>query len=154
MKLDKPLTMVSSYRSACPWESIALIDKKMGQMLTSSATPVPQANYTGKPLSVTSTDKGGDLNPKLPMRRPTPAQVEDYRKKSLCFKCDEPYTFEETDEGEEFLLELKCVKQRQDPEISLHAIEGTISPKIIRLLGLVNRKPVSLLLDTGSIIIS
>ena len=36
------------------------------------------------------------------------------------------------------------------PELSLHTIDGTISPKAMRLLGQVNRKLVSVLLNTGS----
>ena len=38
----------------------------------------------------------------------------------------------------------------KDPEISINAMEGTTSPKALRFLGLVNKKPVCILIDTGS----
>jgi len=57
---------------------------------------------------------------------------------------------ENEEEEEEILLESKGDKRKLDPEISLQAMEGTTSPRTIRLLGLVNRKPVSILSDTGS----
>ena len=55
---------------------------------------------------------------------------------------------EEVDGEEEILFEPKG--DQQGPEIPLHAMERTTSPKTFRLLGLVNRKPMSILLDTGS----
>ena len=38
----------------------------------------------------------------------------------------------------------------KEPELSLHAMDGSASPKTLRLLGQVKRKPVSILLDTRS----
>ena len=106
------------------------------------------------------------------MRRLTPAQIEEYRKKNLCSKCDEPFTFghkcknrsimlieseelegnvvEEEDDDEEEEEEPQGQRGAKEPEISLHAMEGSLSLKTIRLLRQVNRKPVSILLDTGS----
>ena len=82
-----------------------------------------------------------------------PAQVEEYRRKNLCFKCDEPYTFghkcksrslmliecddseEDAEEEEEIILEPKSRKKYKEAELSLHAMGGSSSPKTIRLLG-------------------
>jgi len=54
---------------------------------------------------------------------------------------------EEIEEDEEILLE---PKKGKNPEISLHPMEGNSSPTTIRLMGQVNNKPVSTLLDSRS----
>ena len=36
--------------------------------------------------------KEGSSTPQIAMKRLTLAQVDENRKKGLCFKCDEPYT--------------------------------------------------------------
>jgi len=59
----------------------------------------------------------------------------------------------ETEESEEILLEPKegkKGKKGREPEISFQAMEGSVSPKTVRLLGYVNKKPVRILLDTRS----
>jgi len=56
----------------------------------------------------------------------------------------------EEEEEEEILLEPKEVLNQTEPERSLHVMEGDSSPRTIRLLGQVNKKTVSILLDTGS----
>ena len=40
---------------------------------------------------------------------------------------------------EEIFLEPKEVKKEKEPELSLHAMEGSSSPRIIRLLGQVQK---------------
>jgi len=63
----------------------------------------------------------------------------------MLIECDEP---DEILEGEEeVLLEPRQVKT---PEIFLHAVEGSSAPTTIRILGQVNNKPVSILVDSGS----
>jgi len=47
-------------------------------------------------------------------------------------------------------LEPKDGLEVKEPELSLHAVDGGSSPKTIKLLGQINRKPVSIFLDTGS----
>jgi len=56
----------------------------------------------------------------------------------------------ETEESEEILLEPKEGKKGRELEISFQAMEGSVSPKTVRLLGCVNKKPVRILLDTRS----
>ena len=101
-----------------------------------------------------------------PMRRLSPSQVEEYRRKGLCFKCDESYSpghkcqgkslmlieceDSEEEQEEEILLRPKETVGDNLPELSFHAMEGSTSPTTIRFFGQINRKPVNALLDTGS----
>ena len=60
----------------------------------------------------------------------------------------------ENELGEEILLKPKETIGENLPELSLHAMDGSVSPKTIRLLGQVNMKPVNVLLDTVLLTIS
>ena len=53
-------------------------------------------------------------------------------------------------EKEEILLEPRKEKKKELPELSLHAMEGSLSHTTIRILGHINNKPVNILLDSGS----
>ena len=165
VKLDKPLTMVSAYRSAIARESITAAEKKLNKF------PSYKGNVSSPGLSPRSSvapaasREGGPVT-NAPVRRLSPSQVEEYRRKSLCFKCDEPYSpghkckgknlmlIEcEDDEGEqeeEILLRPKEELGKNLHELSLNAMEGSASPRTIRLYGQVNKKPVMVLVDTGS----
>ena len=110
-------------------------------------------------------NKDTNTDPKDPVKRLTPDQVEGYRKRSLCFKCDEKFTpghrcsvkrlmmieisYPE-EEDEEIIFEPSRNQGKQDAEISIHAMEGNSSSQTTMLMGLINNKPVSILLDTGS----
>jgi len=65
----------------------------------------------------------------------------------MLIECEDVNEFAE--ENEEVLLEPKGGVGKE-LELSLHAMEGSSSPRTIRLLGHVNKKLVSILLDTGS----
>ena len=98
------------------------------------------------------------------MKWSTPEQVNDFRKKGLCFKCDEKFLPGQkcsvrklmmieidypADEGE-ILFEPKEKKEEIGAEISMHAMEGNVSSQTVRLMGYNHNKHVSILLDTGS----
>ena len=53
-------------------------------------------------------------------------------------------------EEEEILFEPKEKNREKDAEISIHAMDGNNSSQTIWLMGHINNKPVSILLDTGS----
>ena len=161
VKLDRPTTMVSAYRSAVARESIAVAERKQSRFVPfkgSVNNPLITRNQP-VPAAVKNTNT-------TPGRRLSPIQVEEYRKKGLCFKCDEAYTpghkcqgkslmliecdDSEEEQGEEILLRPKDTLENSLPELSFHAMEGSTSPTTIRFFGQVNRKPVNVLLDTGS----
>ena len=73
------------------------------------------------------------------MKRLTLEQVEEYRKKGLCFRCDEKFNpghkcsikklilieiGDPEEEEEEILLEPKENRKGKDVEFSIHAMEG------------------------------
>jgi len=112
----------------------------------------------------------GKPQPLVPIQKISQAQMEDRRKKGLCYTCDSKWVWghvcsvpklflieaiqedvntnigelpqEEDDLGEFFLEEF--------PEISLNAIIGTPSPKTMRLVGIVQFHSLTILIDSGS----
>ena len=135
------------------------------QKLKSSVTA---SSFIRQALATTATGKEGRPSMQASVRRLTPAQVEEY--KNMCLKCDEPFTFDhkcksksimlieseglednsEEEGDEEILLEPQGQKEYKKDRVISPCHGWNSSPKIIRLLGQVNRKPVSILLDTGS----
>jgi hypothetical protein len=109
--------------------------------------------------------KGGDTSRALvPMQKISSVQMEDRRKKGLCYSFDAKWSRGHVCEGKKlFLLEEVLSDEveendeatlvdtvEEEPEISLNAIMGTPTPKTMRLIGgLMNRK-VIVLIDLGS----
>ena len=144
-KMDMPLMMVAAYRSACAREMIALTGKRLSmfQSYKSPNSLVVHIPPAAKGLPPTAASKEGDSATQVPIRRLTPEKVEEYRRKNLCFKCDEPFTpghkcrnkslmmieseeqEELSEEEEEILLEPKSSQKGKELEISLHAMEGS-----------------------------
>jgi len=95
VKMNIPLSMVAAYRSACARESIALIEKRLSmfQPFRSSGSLTMQTPTPTKNLTSTTTDKGGGPQSQVPIKGLSPAKVEEYRRKNLCFKCDEPFAY-------------------------------------------------------------
>ncbi|KAF2309076.1 hypothetical protein GH714_000340 [Hevea brasiliensis] len=87
------------------------------------------------------------------VRRLSPDEMEERRKKGLCFNCDEQFVrghqckklfwidLEETEDVEDFTA---------DPEISLNAITGIRNPQSMRLIGSWMLGQVLILIDSGS----
>ena len=85
------MTMVSAYRSAVAREFIAAAEKKLKRIAPyrgSASTPV----LSPKNSMIPATGRDVSSATSAPIRRLSPSQVEEYRRKSLCFKCDEPYS--------------------------------------------------------------
>lgn len=97
--------------------------------------------------------------------------MQERRDKGLCYNCDEKffighkcikprlYYLEgvESYEGEEQennsdIKEEHTTEEGEDsiPSISLHAIAGALEPTTMRLKGVLNHKPVMILIDSGS----
>lgn len=104
-------------------------------------------------------------------------QINEKRRKRLCYSYDEPYTSghvckqpqmfvmvlnrEEddcTDEEEEMVEQEPMVQEQvqgpeaqpMDVQITLHALSGQNTNNTIRVKGAVNNKPFSILIDSGS----
>jgi len=64
----------------------------MNRFQSYKGTGSPAAHAPPSKGSALAIGKEGGSASQLPIRRRTPEKVEDYRRKNLCFKCDEPYT--------------------------------------------------------------
>ncbi|GAV58252.1 hypothetical protein CFOL_v3_01786, partial [Cephalotus follicularis] len=96
--------------------------------------------------------------PKLPIKKLTPAEMQAKREKGHCFNCDEKLSVGHRCKGRMSLLLLEGELDDSDvvevldsePTISLHAFLGDVSPLTIRLKGVVNGKAICILIDGGS----
>ena len=135
VKLDKPMTMVVAFRSVDAREMISLTDKKLAKFQFNK----PSTHAIALHNSVTGKGGAGNISNKSPVKRLTPLQVDEYRKKGLCFRYGEPYThghhckgkslmLVECEEGnieketEGILLKPKTVKGGNEAELSIHAM--------------------------------
>ncbi|XP_074271204.1 uncharacterized protein LOC141595129 [Silene latifolia] len=112
---------------------------------------------------------------KPPYKRLTPAEIEEKRKKNLCFQCDEPYTAGHKCPGKLYNMvlipqewgrkggsefeaiicgdnETEYVEDfgEEQPLISLNAIAGHNSYQTMRVQGKVGKNDVHILIDFGS----
>jgi hypothetical protein len=89
--------------------------------------------------------------------------MQDQRSCGLCFNCDEKFVpghrchklflieglYEEDDEGADSLNEFDR-DTLDEPRISLHAINGSPTPRTMRVLGRMGTHQVTTLMDTGN----
>lgn len=115
--------------------------------------------------------KGPNPNQALfPVQKVTQAQMEDRRKRGLCYSCDAKWTrghvcavpklfLIEAVQKEEEGNDTQAVPTEEDPgeffleeflEISLNAITGTPNPKTMRIVGIIRFIRVIVLIDSGS----
>ncbi|GJU76554.1 ty3-gypsy retrotransposon protein [Tanacetum coccineum] len=114
--------------------------------------------------------------PPHPIHRLTPTEMANRRAKGLCYNCDEQFHQGHRCRSKQFLCLLAtdddnnephpligespssdCVFQDNTtqttsdvPTISYHALEGHFVPSTLRLMGQVNGKPITVLIDGGS----
>jgi hypothetical protein len=106
----------------------------------------------------------------VPVQKISHAQMEDRRKRGLCYYCDAKWSrghvcmspklfIIEGKATEEMEAEKQAETPDEDPgeffleefpEISLNAITGTPSPNTMRIVGIIRFKEVIILLDSGS----
>jgi hypothetical protein len=133
---------------------------------------VKQVPYSG----VTASQSGKGVVGRSPnqavvqVQRLTQAQMDDRRRKGLCFNCDAKYSsghvctapklfvLEALEGGQEEISQ-ETVQKDEDPgeffleeflEISLNAIVGSPSPKTMRIIGFLRYHRVTVLIDSGS----
>lgn len=117
--------------------------------------------------------RNNNFKASLPVQKVSPAEMKERRKKGLCYFCDEKWNPShkckkakifvmegmelfggEDVQGCELVEDLDEVDmtpaQSEIPEISLHAIAGSLSPRTMRIHGKVLNCSVVILVDTGS----
>ncbi|KAL8551445.1 hypothetical protein ACS0TY_000515 [Phlomoides rotata] len=114
--------------------------------------------------AVSSKGKPSNFIPEkvTPTKRLTPAEMEQRKKKNLCFNCDETFfpghkckklfvimMDDEREEEEEMVLE-EVEDEVQSHVISFNAMAGHSTPDTIKITGKVGPQTLTILLDTGS----
>jgi hypothetical protein len=106
----------------------------------------------------------------VPIQKISPAQMDERRKKGLCYSCDAKWSrghvcdtpklflIEEIEEDSIIVEEIVEKEEEdlgkffmdQEPEISLNAITGNPNPKTMRMIGIIKGQQVTILIDSGS----
>lgn len=99
----------------------------------------------------------------MPFKRLSRAEYNSRREKGLCFNCNEKYSFghkcaklfqiilrDDESDGTEEELEAEWMEQPPDGEISLQALHGVRTTNSMKLRGTVNKRPISIFIDSGS----
>jgi hypothetical protein len=118
-----------------------------------------------------SSNAGGASKALVPVQKISQAQMEERRRKGLCYSCDAKWSRGHVCEGGPKLFLLEEMEEVEDadpaslvveelvsnadntetdPEISLNAITGTPTPKTMRLIGVLKNQQVIILIDSGS----
>ncbi|PNX92586.1 Ty3/gypsy retrotransposon protein, partial [Trifolium pratense] len=125
---------------------------------------IPTTSTTSKPISSNP--------PRLPIRRLSPAQMQERRALGLCYNCDEKWMVGHRCATGRYLLlildpeeQLETVDQQIEPatepensvtaeetyfQLSPQALTGQFSPQTLKFKGLLHGLPVTVLIDTGS----
>lgn len=158
--VQRPITLSQAFNIAKLQESV-LERSRMGQRYsTRKSYSAPQAQKAIK--APQEAARGGLIEyPGSITKRLTNEEVEDRKKRSICFNCDEKYTYghnckkvfqiEGFEDGA--LAELtdeSNADTEEAPHISLTAIGGQLNPEAIKILGKVKNNTISILVDTGS----
>ena len=132
----------------------------------------------GKPSILGVPPKNPSLletKPRLPLKRISPAQMEERRKKGLCYNCDDKWApghkcknamlflldYVEVSQGnansEVHISELEengyadqVEQDQEDVEITLYALSGTPTSGTMRVMGRIKHKSFVVLIDSGS----
>ncbi|XP_026416642.1 uncharacterized protein LOC113312098 [Papaver somniferum] len=158
-QMPKPLK--SFFKPFVPPLSIPPPSSTFGNSNGSSSQPI-----VTHPTTLTKNSPDKTLPP---IRRLTYAQMQKRKDKGLCYNCDEFYRHDHkcktqhlfmliTDEDMEESDPISpAVHQVDSPppsdstmEISLHALTGNVVHDTIRIAGHLHKKPIMILIDTGS----
>uniref|UniRef100_A0A2N9H624 Reverse transcriptase n=1 Tax=Fagus sylvatica TaxID=28930 RepID=A0A2N9H624_FAGSY len=103
-----------------------------------------------------------NLRSSFPLKRLTPTELKERCEKGLCYNCNErfvpghrykklfvieAYSEEEDNDSD---MELEELEEIETPGISLHAMRGRDGPETMRVAGLIQAIPTTILLDSRS----
>ncbi|XP_012844847.1 PREDICTED: uncharacterized protein LOC105964883, partial [Erythranthe guttata] len=165
VRLLKPQTLKEAMSKAKLQEkAIEQLNKSLRQMQKNNG--LVNSTRTNKSIYNDFSAKQNPLveEKSTQVKRLSTAEWEERKKKGLCFNCDEKFTYGHKCKklfmflGEELQEESSGSEtMREDREeelelykISVYALAGQVSPTTIKLVGMVNRQPISILVDTGS----
>jgi hypothetical protein len=167
VSMFNPPTLLAAYGLAKVQEEHVLLGRKSYRSVFNSGVPKPGITPT-TPLPITP------LKAAIPIQNVSQAQMEERRKKGLCYNCDAKWQYghkcqnpklflldtEELVEKLELAAHSELEEQGLDlidfnyadskPKISLQAITGSAHPKTMRVLGRINGQQLVILIDSGS----
>ncbi|XP_058784061.1 uncharacterized protein LOC131658827 [Vicia villosa] len=131
------------------------------KLATTSVSQFPQPTRPANPI----------VTPKFPIKKLTPAQLQERRAHGLCYNCDENFFIGHKCATAKFLLLMDeeespqlstALNASEDQEIfeenhndtyfqlSTQALTGHFSPQTLKFKGIISGLPVMVLVDTGS----
>ncbi|XP_026444472.1 uncharacterized protein LOC113344718 [Papaver somniferum] len=109
---------------------------------SNSSRPFNSTSFTSTPPPHPApTPPVPKSNTTIPLKKLTPEQVQARKAQGLCSSEQEDELIMDTEEAPAV---------ESDMEISLHALTGTVSADTIRIPGILHKKLISILIDTGS----
>lgn len=144
VQANRPTTLTMAIGLARLFEARDLAQKK-----TSTQTTRPTFQERNQSMSAT-------------VKRMTPDELSERRKKGLCFHCNDKYSpghnykklfmVEASWDGDDDDVEMEVDEEnhKASPKISLHAIAGFQAPKTMRIWGSLMGHSVVALVDSGS----
>jgi hypothetical protein len=170
VRMFKPQALLTAYGLAKVQEEYVLTRRRYRNVSGNFATSQYAAN--------TMPRSGGFMNenaaigtPKavVPVQKIPQQQMEERRKKGLCYDCDAKWQYGHRCQNPKlFLLEalevlevnptlevekedlMEVSYEEENPEISLHAITGSNHPNTMRLIGWIGNHKIIVLIDSGS----
>ncbi|PKI68034.1 hypothetical protein CRG98_011630 [Punica granatum] len=150
---------------------VVAVPKTMGIAANQTKSPSTMLSKPGGngllPLPATTPYKHPQGGPQMtrPLRKLTSKELEEKRSKNLCFWCDERFTSgHKCSRRQSFMIEVEVLTEGQEEVIqeediandealhliSVHALAGTRSFQTMRVMGVVDKKPLHILVDSGS----
>jgi hypothetical protein len=177
LRMLNPLELSAAFGLAKLQEEYLLSTKKSVKPFGSAFGPNKQQNWTpGSSSGQSGAQNSKNPSSSMPIQRISPEQMRERRQRGLCYNCDEKWNpshkcqtpkiylmhgmevlgeekgedvYYDSSTGEE-MIQLPEIQECTDPEISLYAISGSLSPKTMRLVGKLKNQLVVILIDSGS----
>ncbi|WVZ08838.1 hypothetical protein V8G54_022184 [Vigna mungo] len=165
LNLRKAFHLTKLYESISSSNTSTKFSLKSPSTYTNTKAILP----TPKPLNkLIDTQIILHTNQRHSNKKLTPAFMTERRSKGLCYFCDEPYSpayalthkkleihvLEVSDNEEEIVDQLVDIQEDDnpslDPHISVNALTGIATFKTMRVTGYFKKKPLHILIDSGS----
>ncbi|PHT70935.1 hypothetical protein T459_26039 [Capsicum annuum] len=179
VKITNPTSLSQVYKSARLHEAYLDAIKPLvsSHSVLSSRKIGDWKNFSNKPILPTPNSTQGICNKNLNRRRLSLEEINEKREKRLCYFCNEKYTMghncktskqlnllelEEVDETDNVLnktelevheeeeSKLELSEPAEHMEISIHALNGSLGFRTLKVTGYHAKKGLYILIDTGS----
>jgi hypothetical protein len=170
VRMFAPKTLLAAYGLAKIQEEYVLNSRRAYRSPVGNFSNTGNYKSGGPPATGSSGNGAGPVKTAVPIQKISQAQMEERRKKGLCYSCDAKWhTGHKCPNPRLFVIEsVELIEEeraapfleQQDlmefdyndghPEISLHAITGSNHPKTMRIIGKIGNQRIVILIDSGS----